>query len=236
MIVGPGTHPAFTPDGTRLGYAHASGAIALADLRALASGRPSEFPTQMLVTLADLTRISTVSASRGMGVIGGPQFSADGKLVAYAAIEKGPILDAVQIVYTQELAVGAPPKLWVIGKTGAIHHVAELRWSPTAPLLGVLDHQRAATSPLDQRHRPRRWSAPRAIRLGEALPRLHLVAGRRGHPRPGRRRRRVALLPTRPLRSYRSDGARRLAAGLVSLCPARLGRIPPSDAAGRAWC
>ncbi|HET6701161.1 MAG TPA: hypothetical protein VFH14_05135, partial [Gemmatimonadaceae bacterium] len=85
--------------------------------------------------LADLTRISTVSASRGMGLIGGPQFSADGKLVAYAAIEKGPILDAVQIVYTQELAVGAPPKLWVIGKTGAVHHVAELRWSPTAPLL-----------------------------------------------------------------------------------------------------
>ena len=70
-----------------------------------------------------------------MGLIGGPQFSADGKLVAYAAIEKGPILDAVQIVYTQEVAVGAPPKLWVIGKTGAIHHVAELRWSPTAPLL-----------------------------------------------------------------------------------------------------
>lgn len=135
MIVGPGTHPAFTPDGTRLGYAHASGAIALADLRVLASGRPPELPTQMLVTLADLTRISTVSASRGMGIIGGPQFSADGKLVAYAAIEKGPILDAVQIVYTQELAVGAPPKLWVIGKTGAVHHVAELRWSPTAPLL-----------------------------------------------------------------------------------------------------
>jgi Tol biopolymer transport system component len=135
LVVGPGTHPAFTPDGTRLGYAHVSGAIALADLRVLASGTPKEFPTQMLVTLADLTRISTVSASRGMGLIGGPQFSADGKLVAYAAIERGPILDAVQIVYTQEVAVGAPPKLWVIGKTGAVHHVAELRWSPTAPLL-----------------------------------------------------------------------------------------------------
>ncbi|HUG05204.1 MAG TPA: hypothetical protein VMQ78_01525 [Candidatus Limnocylindria bacterium] len=135
MVVGPGTHPAFTPDGTRVGYAHVSGAIALADLRGLASGTPKEFPTQMLVTLADLTRYSTVSASRGMGLIGGPQFSADGKLVAYAAIEKGPILDAVQIVYTQELVVGARPKLWVIGKTGAVHHVAELRWSPTAPLL-----------------------------------------------------------------------------------------------------
>jgi Tol biopolymer transport system component len=135
MVVGPGTHPAFTPDGTRLGYAHVSGAIALADLRVLASGRPKEFPTQILVTLADLTRYSTASAPKGMGLIGGPVFSADGKLVAYAAIEKGPILDAVQLVYTQELAVGAPPKVWVIGKTGAIHHVAELRWSPVAPLL-----------------------------------------------------------------------------------------------------
>src|SRR5918999_6200529 len=57
MVVGPGTHPTFTPDGTRLGYAHVSGAIALADLRVLASGAPAEFPTQMLVTLADLTRI-----------------------------------------------------------------------------------------------------------------------------------------------------------------------------------
>jgi Tol biopolymer transport system component len=135
MIVGPGTHPAFTPDGTRLGYAHVSGAIALADLRGLASGRPKEFPTQMLVTLADLTRYSTAIAPKGMGLIGGPQFSADGKLMAYAAIERGPILEAEQIVYTQDVVAGAPPKLWVIGKTGAIHHVADLRWSPTAPVL-----------------------------------------------------------------------------------------------------
>lgn len=135
LVVGPGTHPSFTPDGTRLGYAHASGAIAIADLRVLATGRPKELPTQMLVTLADLTRYSMASAPKGMGLIGGPVFSPDGKLVAYAAIEKGPILDAVQLVYTQELAVGAPPKLWVIGKTGAIHHVAELRWSPAASLL-----------------------------------------------------------------------------------------------------
>ena len=135
MIVGPGVHPAFTPDGTHLGYAHVSGAIALADLRVLASGTPKDFPTQILVTLADLTRYSMTSAPKGMGLIGGPQFSADGKLMAYAAIEKGPIIDAVQIVYVQELVVGAPPKLWVIGRTGAEHHVANLRWSPTAPLL-----------------------------------------------------------------------------------------------------
>ncbi len=135
MIVGPGTHPAFTPDGTHLGYAHVTGAIALADLRALASGISKEFPTRMLVTLADLTRYSTNIAPKGMGLIGGPQFSADGKLMAYAAIEKGPILEAEQIVYTQEPTPGAPPTLWVIGKTGAIHHVADLRWSPTAPVL-----------------------------------------------------------------------------------------------------
>ena len=135
MIVGPGTHPAFTPDGTHLGYAHVTGAIALADLRVLGSGRPKEFPTQMLVTLTELTRYSMNIAPKGMGLIGGPQFSADGKLMAYAAIEKGPILDAEQIVYTQEPVAGAPPKLWVIGKTGAIHHVADLRWSPTAPVL-----------------------------------------------------------------------------------------------------
>lgn len=135
MVVGPGTHPAFTPDGAHLGYAHSSGAIALADLRVLASGRPKEFPTQMLVTLSDLTRYSTSIAPRGMGLIGGPQFSADGKLMAYAAIEKGPILEAEQIVYTQEPTPGAPPKLWVIGKTGAIHHVADLRWSPTVAVL-----------------------------------------------------------------------------------------------------
>ena len=135
LIVGPGTHPAFTPDGTHLGYAHVTGAIALADLRVLASGMSKELPTQMLVTLADLTRYSTNIAPKGMGLIGGPQFSADGKLMAYAAIEKGPILEAEQIVYTQEPVHGAPPKLWVIGKTGAIHHVADLRWSPTAPVL-----------------------------------------------------------------------------------------------------
>jgi hypothetical protein len=89
----------------------------------------------MLVTLTDLTRYSTAIAPKGMGLIGGPQFSADGKLMAYAAIEKGPILEAEQIVYVQEPVSGAPPKLYVIGKTGAVHHVAELRWSPSAPLL-----------------------------------------------------------------------------------------------------
>src|SRR6266511_3466875 len=133
MIVGPGTHPAFSPDGTRLGYAHVSGAIALADLRGL--GTAKDVPTQMLVTLTDLSRYSTAIAPKGMGLIGGPLFSSDGKLVAYAAIEKGPILEAEQIVYVQEAVAGAPPRLHVIGKTGAVHHVADLRWSPTAPVL-----------------------------------------------------------------------------------------------------
>jgi Tol biopolymer transport system component len=134
VVVGPGTHPAFSPDGARLGYAHVSGAIAIADLRSIGGGS-TVIPTQMLTTLADLSRYSVTIAPKGMGLIGGPQFSFDGKLVAYAAIEKGPILDAEQIVYVQESVVGAPPKLYVIGKTGAVHHVAELRWSPAAPLL-----------------------------------------------------------------------------------------------------
>lgn len=135
LVVGPGTHPAFSPDGHTLGYAHLSGAIAAADLSVLAQGTTTTLPTRMLVTLPDLTRVSSTVAPRGMGLIGGPQYSADGKYIAYAAIENGPILEAEQIVYVQEAIAGAPPKLFVLGKTGAIHHVADLRWSPTAPLL-----------------------------------------------------------------------------------------------------
>src|SRR5438445_2995167 len=132
MIVGPGTHPAFSPDGTHLGYAHLSGAIAAADLTVLARGSPDNLPTQMLVNLGDLTRVSTAIAPRGMGLIGGPQYSSDGKLIAYAAIENGPVLEAEQIVYVQEAVPSAPPQLFALGKTGALHHVADLRWSPTS--------------------------------------------------------------------------------------------------------
>lgn len=137
MVIGPGTHPAFTPDGSRVGFAHLSGAIAVADVSVLAGGgaMPDRFPIQMLVNLGDLTRVSTAIAPRGMGLIGGPQFSADGKLVAYAAIENGPVLEAEQIVYIQEALPGAPPRLFALGKTGALHHVADLRWSPSAPVL-----------------------------------------------------------------------------------------------------
>jgi len=127
IAIGPGTHPAFSPDGRSLGYAHSSGAIAVYDLTAAA--------TSFLVNLADLTRYSVTNAPRGMGLLGGPVWSADSRSVAYAAIERGPILEALQIVYVQEAKPGAPPKQWAIGKTGAVHHVADLRWSPTAPLL-----------------------------------------------------------------------------------------------------
>lgn len=133
--VGPGTHPAFTPDGARLGYAHLSGAIAVADVRSVVSGSPTA--PEVLVTLEDLSRYSRQVAPRGMGLLGGPQFSSDGTLVAYSAIEKGPILEAEQIVYVQPVSPGAPPEQFVLGKTGAIHHVAEMRWSPSAPLLGL---------------------------------------------------------------------------------------------------
>lgn len=126
-IVGPGTHPAFSPDGLRIGYAHPSGAIAAT----LLDGSDTAF----LATLQGLSRGSAAIAPKGMGLIGGPQWSADGKRIAYAAIERGPILEALQIVYVQDALPGAPVKQWPLGKTGAIHHVAELRWSPTAPVL-----------------------------------------------------------------------------------------------------
>ena len=132
IVVGPGTHPAFSPDGTHLGYAHLAGAIASVDVAGLIAGHPA---TQMLVTLPDLTRISSTIAPRGMGLIGGPQYSFDGKLIAYAAIENGPVLEAEQIVYVQDAVAGAPPRLFVLGKTGALHHVADMRWSPNAPVL-----------------------------------------------------------------------------------------------------
>lgn len=127
-VLGPGTHPSFSPDGRLVGFAHAAGSVAVIDL--------ATSTVTHLATLADLGRHSVGSAPRGMGLIGGPVWSADGKQIAFAAIENGPIIEAVQIVYVQEPKPGAPPKQWVIGKTGAVHHVAELRWSPTKPLLG----------------------------------------------------------------------------------------------------
>jgi Tol biopolymer transport system component len=127
-VLGPGNHPSFAPDGKTVGYAHVSGALALVDL---ASGT-----TSYLTTLADLSRRSAAIAPKGMGLIGGPVWSHDGALVAYAAIERGPILEALQIVYVQEAKPFAPTKQWSIGKTGAVHHVAELRWSPSARTLG----------------------------------------------------------------------------------------------------
>lgn len=127
-VLGPGTHPSFSPDGRQVGFAHAAGSVAVIDLATSA--------VTHLATLSDLSRRSILSAPRGMGLIGGPVWSADGTQIAFAAVENGPILEAVQIVYIQEPKPGAPPKQWVIGKTGAVHHVAELRWSPTKPLLG----------------------------------------------------------------------------------------------------
>lgn len=127
-ILAPGAHPSFSPDGRQVGFSHAKGAVSVADV---ATGQVSD-----LTDARALSRHSATIAPRGMGLLGGPVWSADGKLVAFAAIENGPILEALQIVYVQEAKPGAPPKQWVIGKTGAVHHVAELRWSPAAPLLG----------------------------------------------------------------------------------------------------
>jgi Tol biopolymer transport system component len=127
-VLSAGNHPAFSPDGKRIAFDHPVGAIAVVST-------DGSTPT-FLVNLADLSRLSATNAPKGMGLLGAPQWSADGKLIAYSAIERGELLEALQIVYVQEAIPGAPPKQWAIGKTGAIHHIAELRWSPTDSILG----------------------------------------------------------------------------------------------------
>jgi Tol biopolymer transport system component len=126
-VVAPGNHPTFSPDGQRIAFDHPVGAIATV---AVSGSEPT-----FLVNLADLTRVSSGSAPKGMGLLGAPQWSSDGKLIAYSAIERGELLEALQIIYVQDAVPGAPPKQWTIGKTGAIHHVADLQWSPTASVL-----------------------------------------------------------------------------------------------------
>src|SRR5439155_6266750 len=100
----------------------------------------------------------------------------------------------------------------------------------------VHDHQRAAPPPLALCDRRALGGAARALRLAAALPRLQLVAGRKDDPPAGRRRRRVAVLPSGPCRPSRERDARRLASGVVRLRRPRLGRSPwsPAPAPARA--
>jgi Tol biopolymer transport system component len=153
-IVAPGNHPAFSPDGRLIGFAHAAGAVAVVP--------PEGGAATFLANLPELSRYSILAAPKGMALLSGPAWSSDGRYVAYSAIERGPILEALQVIYVQEALPNAPPHQWAIGKTGAAHHVADLRWSPTAPVLayafiyaqphhhylGTIDPSRADLHPL----------------------------------------------------------------------------------------
>jgi hypothetical protein len=64
-----------------------------------------------------------------------PTWSRDGKRIAFSAIEAGPILDAIQVVFNGAPVPGAPLKPYSLGRTGAQHHIVNLQWSPTADVL-----------------------------------------------------------------------------------------------------
>lgn len=151
--IGDGVHPAFTSQGREIGYAHNAGGIAITSLDGAS--------TRLLYRERDLSAFALQQAPKGIGLLGGPLWSPDGSAVAFAALERGPVDEAQQVIFVLPTS-GQAPRVYPIGKTGALHHVAALRWSPTSQqlayalvyaephhhVIGVIDAGSATTRPL----------------------------------------------------------------------------------------
>lgn len=125
--IGLGVHPSWSPDGKSIAYVHAAGAIAVS--------APDGGQLRFIASLADLNRQAGPLAPRGYRLLNAPAWSRDGAWLAFSAIEAGPILEALQVIFVGPPVAGAPLRAYAIGRTGAQHHAANLQWSPSSARL-----------------------------------------------------------------------------------------------------